>query len=94
MASVFCAIVSHPTDNLVSFLNNAKGVTVRDVRLHSTSRTHTPIYIIFILLCLLSLLYLSIVGHEEARVVGSFPLRPSTPYSHDWNPHWSPVGNL
>ncbi|RDY03612.1 Mitochondrial phosphate carrier protein 3, mitochondrial, partial [Mucuna pruriens] len=28
--SVLCAIVSHPADNLVSFLNNAKGATVGD----------------------------------------------------------------
>ncbi|KAL3693428.1 hypothetical protein R1sor_007079 [Riccia sorocarpa] len=28
IAGVFCAIVSHPADNLVSFLNNAKGATV------------------------------------------------------------------
>lgn len=31
IAGVFCAIVSHPADNLVSFLNNAKGATVGDV---------------------------------------------------------------
>ncbi|CAN6805928.1 unnamed protein product [Brassica oleracea var. botrytis] len=30
VAGVFCAIVSHPADNLVSFLNNAKGATVGD----------------------------------------------------------------
>ncbi|GFZ17330.1 phosphate transporter 3;1 [Actinidia rufa] len=30
IAGIFCAIVSHPADNLVSFLNNAKGATVRD----------------------------------------------------------------
>lgn len=29
-AGVLCAIVSHPADNLVSFLNNAKGATVGD----------------------------------------------------------------
>jgi len=28
IAGVFCAIVSHPADNLVSFLNNKKGATV------------------------------------------------------------------
>lgn len=28
IAGVFCAIVSHPADNLVSYLNNAKGATV------------------------------------------------------------------
>lgn len=31
VAGVFCAIVSHPADNLVSFLNNSKGATVGDV---------------------------------------------------------------
>lgn len=31
IAGVSCAIVSHPADNLVSFLNNAKGATVGDV---------------------------------------------------------------
>ncbi|XP_050270666.1 mitochondrial phosphate carrier protein 3, mitochondrial-like isoform X3 [Quercus robur] len=30
VAGVFCALVSHPADNLVSFLNNAKGATVSD----------------------------------------------------------------
>ncbi|XP_040986966.1 mitochondrial phosphate carrier protein 3, mitochondrial-like [Juglans microcarpa x Juglans regia] len=30
VAGVFCAFVSHPADNLVSFLNNAKGATVGD----------------------------------------------------------------
>lgn len=31
IAGVFCAAISHPADNLVSFLNNAKGATVADV---------------------------------------------------------------
>ncbi|CAM8971186.1 unnamed protein product [Rhodiola kirilowii] len=30
VAGVLCAVVSHPADNLVSFLNNAQGATVRD----------------------------------------------------------------
>lgn len=30
VAGVLCAIVSHPADNLVSFLNNTKGATVGD----------------------------------------------------------------
>ncbi|KAL8492530.1 hypothetical protein ACS0TY_023932 [Phlomoides rotata] len=30
IAGVFCAIVSHPADNLVSFLNNSKGATIGD----------------------------------------------------------------
>ncbi|CAL5361774.1 unnamed protein product [Camellia sinensis] len=29
-AGIFCALISHPADNLVSFLNNAKGATVGD----------------------------------------------------------------
>ena len=31
VAGVLCAIVSHPADNLVSFLNNAQGATAGDV---------------------------------------------------------------
>lgn len=31
IAGVLCAVVSHPADNLVSFLNNAKGATIGDV---------------------------------------------------------------
>lgn len=30
IAGIFCAVVSHPADNLVSFLNNAKGASVGD----------------------------------------------------------------
>ncbi|XP_047338394.1 mitochondrial phosphate carrier protein 3, mitochondrial-like [Impatiens glandulifera] len=30
IAGILCAVVSHPADNLVSFLNNAKGATVGD----------------------------------------------------------------
>lgn len=40
VAGVLCAIVSHPADNLVSFLNNAKGATVGDV----SSCMHAFIY--------------------------------------------------
>lgn len=31
MAGILCATISHPADNLVSFLNNSKGATVGDV---------------------------------------------------------------
>jgi len=31
MAGILCAVVSHPADNLVSFLNNSKGASVGDV---------------------------------------------------------------
>ncbi|GAB4845782.1 Mitochondrial phosphate carrier protein 3, mitochondrial [Ancistrocladus abbreviatus] len=30
VAGIFCATISHPADNLVSFLNNAKGATIGD----------------------------------------------------------------
>ncbi|MCO5612397.1 hypothetical protein L7F22_066664 [Adiantum nelumboides] len=30
VAGVFCAVISHPADNLVSFLNNSNGATVGD----------------------------------------------------------------
>ncbi|XP_010550753.1 PREDICTED: mitochondrial phosphate carrier protein 2, mitochondrial [Tarenaya hassleriana] len=30
IAGIFCAVVSHPADNLVSFLNNSKGTTITD----------------------------------------------------------------
>ncbi|KAG7560144.1 Mitochondrial substrate/solute carrier [Arabidopsis thaliana x Arabidopsis arenosa] len=30
IAGIFCAVISHPADNLVSFLNNSKGATVAD----------------------------------------------------------------
>ncbi|PIN17030.1 Mitochondrial phosphate carrier protein [Handroanthus impetiginosus] len=30
IAGIFCAVISHPADNLVSFLNNTKGATVGD----------------------------------------------------------------
>lgn len=43
VAGVFCAIVSHPADNMVSFLNNAKGASVGDV---SSSPSYFRIYII------------------------------------------------
>ena len=31
IGGIFCAIVSHPADNIVSFLNSSKGATVGDV---------------------------------------------------------------
>ena len=37
VAGVFCAIVSHPADNLVSFLYNSKGATVGDASLLYTA---------------------------------------------------------
>lgn len=34
LAGILCAVVSHPADNLVSFLNSSNGATVADVSLH------------------------------------------------------------
>lgn len=31
IAGVLCAVVSHPADNLVSYLNNAKGASIGQV---------------------------------------------------------------
>lgn len=44
VAGIFCAVVSHPADNLVSFLNNAKGATVGDVS------PNPKTYIVYLLL--------------------------------------------
>jgi solute carrier family 25 (mitochondrial phosphate transporter), member 3 len=40
IAGVFCAVVSHPADHLVSFLNNAKGATVGDVSSSPTDMSY------------------------------------------------------
>lgn len=37
IAGIFCALISHPADNLVSFLNNSKGATVGDVSIQISS---------------------------------------------------------
>lgn len=44
VAGILCAIVSHPADNLVSFLNNAKGATVGDVSELTSYRFDGSIY--------------------------------------------------
>lgn len=94
VAGVFCAIVSHPADNLVSFLNNAKGATVGDV-------SHSCYIYVFSWICtfdspnlILLMVIFWLTGCEEPRVVGSVHSWPSSSYCHDWNPYWSPVGNL
>lgn len=44
IAGVLCAVVSHPADNLVSFLNNAKGATFGDVSGYACMHTYIYIY--------------------------------------------------
>lgn len=50
VAGVLCAIVSHPADNLVSFLNNAKGATVGDVSIVYVKGTFLRIFKTFFFL--------------------------------------------
>ena len=93
VAGVFCAIVSHPADNLVSFLNNAKGATVGDVSLRYLYPTN--LYFPFLShVCCVILMSLRVAGCEEARLVGSVHPWPSSPYSHDRNSYRSPMGYL
>lgn len=65
IAGVLCAIVSHPADNLVSFLNNAKGATVGDVRryFHYPNQT-TSSYITSVALVLSMVFYSLPAGCE------------------------------
>ena len=52
IAGVFCAVVSHPADNLVSFLNNAKDATVGDVSFIQLSAWFPP-FELLIYICLI-----------------------------------------
>ena len=55
VAGVLCAIVSHPADNLVSFLNNAKGATVGDVSVFCFFNWLLRLFIVNVLFFILSL---------------------------------------
>jgi hypothetical protein len=93
VAGVFCAIVSHPADNLVSFLNNDKGATVGDVSTFSDSEFPEKHY--FPPLNDFETLFMfGFAGCEEARCVGSVHSWAASPYCHDWNTYRSSVGNL
>lgn len=105
IAGVLCAIVSHPADNLVSFLNNAKGATVGDVSATKCMHAHTHYYIskqkqqspCSVLLSnayLRSVFTIKFAGSEENWCNGSFHSWPSTSYSYDWNTNWSTMGAL
>jgi hypothetical protein len=85
IAGVFCAIVSHPADNLVSFLNNAKGATVGDVS-----------FCLFIVFCLYNLGFscAPCSGCEEDWFGGPLYTWASIAYCDDWYPHRRPVGYL
>lgn len=81
VAGVFCAIVSHPADNLVSFLNNAKGATVGDVSAFLDLYLEKSLFVFLFLLlfffkilfsAFLLLLHLSgFAGCEEDGFMGS-----------------------
>lgn len=108
IAGIFCAVISHPADNLVSFLNNSKGATVTDVSetlykslLHQKTAQNRPL----ILLMNIHNIYISAAtdlvlivscatGSKEARVMGSAYPWPSSPHFHDRNTHWSTMGHL
>lgn len=104
LAGILCAIVSHPADNLVSFLNNAKGATVGDVSV--LIHWFVCFFIINSLLplgfikkklkqpWLISLSSFILIGGEAARGNGSTHSWTSSSYCHDWNSDWGPVGYL
>lgn len=75
IAGVLCAIVSHPADNLVSFLNNAKGATVGDVSAFSPSSSSSLLF--FIALTMLA--YLPLQAVNKLGIMGlctrGLPLR-------------------
>jgi solute carrier family 25 (mitochondrial phosphate transporter), member 3 len=48
LAGILCALISHPADNLVSFLNNSKGATVGDV---SVQISYSFAFFIFLKFC-------------------------------------------
>lgn len=94
VAGVFCAIVSHPADNLVSFLNNAKGATVGDVSASYITNHLLNLYfsVLCIYLYIQEMIFFS--GCEEDGDVGPFHPWSSSSYCHDWNSHRSPMGNI
>lgn len=104
IAGVLCAIVSHPADNLVSFLNNAKGATVGDVSEYISLYIHTMlqnktlhnIACLFAFCAMLTqvLFTFGFAGCEEDWGGGSFHSRPSASYCYDWNTNWSSVGTI
>jgi hypothetical protein len=94
VAGVFCAIVSHPADNLVSFLNNAKGATVGDVSTFSDIEFPEKHYFPPLVNVFETLFMFGFAGCEEARCVGSVHSWAASPYCHDWNTYRSSVGYL
>ncbi|KAM3286873.1 mitochondrial phosphate carrier protein 3, mitochondrial [Capsicum chacoense] len=73
IAGVFCAIVSHPADNLVSFLNNAKGATVGDV---SISRLYCLLDHFFLFLSIFLNVLKSLIHHLTPLFVSDKKLFP------------------
>lgn len=82
VAGVLCAIVSHPADNLVSFLNNAKGATASDVSLNVPNlglqgHIFFSINIFLTSICVVSFLFVQAI--KQIGLVGLFtrglPLR-------------------
>lgn len=100
IAGIFCAVVSHPADNLVSFLNNSQGATISDV---SELFLFLLVHILFVLIVALACISSNHIlmnyqwhctGREEARVVGFVYSWPSSSYTHDRKPYRSAVEHL
>lgn len=97
VAGIFCAVVSHPADNLVSFLNNSKGASVGDVSEIFHEQVIKNIYVCYhALIAMYSSLFVfvCIAGSEEAGAVGSFHSWASPSYCDDRNAYRSTVGSL
>lgn len=102
VAGVFCAVVSHPADNLVSFLNNAQGATAGDVSKQNNSCLGLGIYVEQgvshpCCMCFLENMLSKIVcftGCEAAWLMGFVYPRSSYSHSHGWNPYRSTVGYI
>jgi hypothetical protein len=92
VAGVFCAIVSHPADNLVSFLNNAQGATVGDVSFLLCVQFRNSFYVC--LAIFLSIISITFAGCEEAWSVGSVHARTPFADRDDRYSHRSSVGYL
>lgn len=87
VAGVLCAVVSHPADNLVSFLNNAKGATVSDVSLALLNFCSYEA-----LICYTT--FFCLLGPSTPWFVGPFNPWSSASNCYDWNSDRSSMGNI
>lgn len=88
MAGVLCAVVSHPADNLVSFLNNTKEATITDVSNHSHK------YSCYDSSCASEVKCFSLAGCKTAWFAQPFYAWSSPSHRDDWHFDRSTMGNL